>query len=177
AMPDKFANFSGQNAYEKLLEELREQPAFGDEVGVLSMDISRYRDSYGSPDDEGRSQWPDRDWVIHAFNENLPYDQFLTWQLAGDLLPEATKEQILATAFNRNHKYTEEGGIIEEEYRIEYVLDKTNTFSKGILGITMECAQCHDHKYDPFSQKEYYELFAFFNNSKEKGFEGDISRT
>src|SRR5690606_12565296 len=103
--------------------------------------------------------------------------QFLTWQLAGDLLPNATKEQILATAFNRNHKYTEEGGIIEEEYRIEYVLDKTNTFSKGILGITMECAQCHDHKYDPFSQKEYYELFAFFNNSKEKGFEGDISQT
>jgi len=144
---------------------------------VLWMDISRYADSYGYQDDEVRSQWPYRDWVIHAFNNNLPYDQFLTWQLAGDLLPNATKEQILATAFNRNHKYTEEGGIIEEEYRIEYVLDKTNTFSKGILGITMECAQCHDHKYDPFSQKEYYELFAFFNNSKEKGFEGDVSQS
>jgi hypothetical protein len=113
--------------------------------------------------------------VIHAFNKNLPYDQFLTWQLAGDLLPNPTKEQILATAFNRNHKYTEEGGIIEEEYRVEYVLDKTNTFSKGILGITMECAQCHDHKYDPVSQKEYYQLYAFFNNSQEKGFEGDVS--
>ena len=99
----------------------------------------------------------------------------MTWQLAGDLLPNPTKEQILATAFNRNHKYTEEGGIIEEEYRVEYVLDKTNTFSKGILGITMECAQCHDHKYDPVSQKEYYQLYAFFNNSQEKGFEGDVS--
>lgn len=174
---DKYADFSGENTYEKLLDELLAQPAFGEKLGVLWMDISRYSDSYGYQDDEVRSQWPYRDWVIHAFNTNLPYDQFLTWQLAGDLLPEATKEQILATAFNRNHKYTEEGGIIEEEYRIEYVLDKTNTFSKGILGITMECAQCHDHKYDPFSQKEYYELFAFFNNSKEKGFEGDVSQS
>ncbi len=174
---DKYADFSGGNTYEKLLDELLSQPAFGEKLAILWLDISRYADSYGYQDDEVRSQWPYRDWVIHAFNQNLPYDQFLTWQLAGDLLPNATKEQILATAFNRNHKYTEEGGIIEEEYRIEYVLDKTNTFSKGILGITMECAQCHDHKYDPFSQKEYFELFAFFNNSKEKGFEGDISRT
>ena len=173
----KYADFSGGNTYEKLLDELLKQPAFGEKMAILWLDISRYADSYGYQDDEVRSQWPYRDWVIHAFNNNLPYDQFLTWQLAGDLLPNATKEQILATAFNRNHKYTEEGGIIEEEYRIEYVLDKTNTFSKSILGITMECAQCHDHKYDPFSQKEYYELFAFFNNSKEKGFEGDISRT
>ncbi len=174
---DKYVDFSGENRYERLLDELLTQPAFGEKLAILWLDISRYADSYGYQDDEVRSQWPYRDWVIHAFNNNLSYDQFLTWQLAGDLLPEATKEQILATAFNRNHKYTEEGGIIEEEYRIEYVLDKTNTFSKGILGITMECAQCHDHKYDPFSQKEYYELFAFFNNSKEKGFEGDISRT
>lgn len=177
ALLDKYADFAGENTYESLLDELLAQPAYGEKLGVLWMDVSRYADSYGYQDDEVRSQWPYRDWVIHAFNNNLPYDQFLTWQLAGDLLPDATKEQILATAFNRNHKYTEEGGIIEEEYRIEYVLDKTNTFSKGILGITMECAQCHDHKYDPFSQKEYYEMFAFFNNSKEKGFEGDISRT
>lgn len=174
---DKYADFSGENTYEKLLDELLKQPTFGEKLAILWLDISRYADSYGYQDDEVRSQWPYRDWVIHAFNKNLPYDTFLTWQLAGDLLPEATKEQILATAFNRNHKYTEEGGIIEEEYRIEYVLDKTNTFSKGILGITMECAQCHDHKYDPFSQKEFYELFAFFNNSKEKGFEGDVSQS
>jgi hypothetical protein len=177
ALVDKYANFSNGNTYEKLLDELIQQPAFGEKLAILWLDISRYADSYGYQDDEVRSQWPYRDWVIHAFNKNLPYDEFLTWQLAGDLLPNATKEQILATAFNRNHKYTEEGGIIEEEYRIEYVLDKTNTFSKGILGITIECAQCHDHKYDPFSQKEYYEMFAFFNNSKEKGFEGDVSQS
>lgn len=174
---DKYAGFSGANTYEKLIDELLTLPSYGEKMGILWMDISRYSDSYGYQDDEARGQWPYRDWVIHAFNNNLPYDQFITWQLAGDLLPNATKEQILATAFNRNHKYTEEGGVIHEEYRVEYVLDKTNTFSKGILGLTMECAQCHDHKYDPVSQKEYFELYAFFNNSKEKGFEGDISQT
>jgi hypothetical protein len=174
---DKYAGFSGSNTYEKLIDELLSMPSYGEKMGILWMDISRYSDSYGYQDDEVRSQWPYRDWVIHAFNNNLPYDQFITWQLAGDLLPNATKEQILATAFNRNHKYTEEGGVIHEEYRVEYVLDKTNTFSKGILGLTMECAQCHDHKYDPVSQKEYFELYAFFNNSKEKGFEGDVSQS
>jgi hypothetical protein len=174
---DKYADFSGANTYEKLIDELLTMPSFGEKMGILWMDISRYSDSYGYQDDEVRSQWPYRDWVIHAFNNNLPYDQFITWQLAGDLLPNATKEQILATAFNRNHKYTEEGGVIHEEYRVEYVLDKTNTFSKGVLGLTMECAQCHDHKYDPISQKEYFEMYAFFNNSKEKGFEGDVSQS
>jgi hypothetical protein len=97
------------------------------------------------------------------------------WQIAGDMLPQATKEQTLATGFFRNHKYTEEGGVIDEEYRIEYLLDKTKTFGKGILGLTIECAQCHDHKYDPFKQKDYYSLLAFFNNTKEKGYEGDVS--
>ncbi len=172
---DRFGDFSGENSYEDLLDGLLADDAFGEKLAILWLDISRYSDSYGYQDDNIRSQWPYRDWVIHAFNKNLSYDQFLTWQLAGDLMPDATKEQILATAFNRNHKYTEEGGVIHEEYRIEYVLDKTNTFSKGILGITMECAQCHDHKYDPISQKDYYQMFAFFNNSLEKGFEGDVS--
>ncbi len=105
----------------------------------------------------------------------MPYDQFVTWQLAGDLLPEAGKEQILATAFLRNHKYTEEGGVIPEEYRVEYALDKVKTYTRGILALTVECAQCHDHKYDPVSQKDYYQLFGFFNTSKEAGFEGDVS--
>jgi hypothetical protein len=105
----------------------------------------------------------------------MPYDQFITWQIAGDMLPNASKEQILATGFFRNHKYTEEGGVIPEEYRIEYLIDKTKTFGKGIQGITIECAQCHDHKYDPFKQKDYYALLAFFNNTKEKGYEGDVS--
>ncbi|MFC5623342.1 PSD1 and planctomycete cytochrome C domain-containing protein [Algoriphagus winogradskyi] len=174
---DRFGDFSGELSYEDLLDGLLDDPGFGEKMAILWMDISRYSDSYGYQDDNIRTQWPYRDWVIHAFNENMPYDQFVTWQLAGDLLPDANKEQILATAFNRNHKYTEEGGVIDEEYRIEYVLDKTNTVSKGLLGITMECAQCHDHKYDPFSQKEYYEMFAFFNNTPEKGYQGDVSQS
>ncbi|WPR76793.1 PSD1 and planctomycete cytochrome C domain-containing protein [Algoriphagus sp. NG3] len=173
----RFGDFSGEYSYENLLDGLLDDPGFGEKMAILWMDISRYSDSYGYQDDNIRTQWPYRDWVIHAFNENMPYDQFVTWQLAGDLLPDANKEQILATAFNRNHKYTEEGGVIDEEYRIEYVLDKTNTVSKGLLGITMECAQCHDHKYDPFSQKEYFELFAFFNNTPEKGYQGDVSQS
>ncbi|RAI91612.1 PSD1 and planctomycete cytochrome C domain-containing protein [Algoriphagus yeomjeoni] len=174
---DRFGDFSGDLTYEDLLDGLLSDPGFGEKMAIIWMDISRYSDSYGYQDDNIRTQWPYRDWVIHAFNENMSYDQFITWQLAGDLLPNANKEQILATAFNRNHKYTEEGGVIDEEYRIEYVLDKTNTVSKGLLGITMECAQCHDHKYDPFSQKEYYEMFAFFNNTPEKGYQGDVSQS
>ncbi|MEB2781215.1 PSD1 and planctomycete cytochrome C domain-containing protein [Algoriphagus sp. C2-6-M1] len=174
---DRFGDFTGKLSYEDLLDGLLEDSGFGEKMAILWMDISRYSDSYGYQDDNIRTQWPYRDWVIHAFNENMPYDQFVTWQLAGDLLPDANKEQILATAFNRNHKYTEEGGVIDEEYRIEYVLDKTNTVSKGLLGITMECAQCHDHKYDPVSQKEYYEMFAFFNNTPEKGYQGDVSQS
>lgn len=173
----KFEQDKSEEAYGKIIDYLLEQPSYGEKMAVLWMDISRYADSYGYQDDNVRTQWPYRDWVIHAFNKNLPYDKFITWQLAGDLLPNANKEQILATAFNRNHKYTEEGGVIEEEYRIEYILDKTNTFSKGLLGITMECAQCHDHKYDPFSQANYFQLFSFFNNTPEKGFEGDVSQS
>ncbi|WP_235941861.1 PSD1 and planctomycete cytochrome C domain-containing protein, partial [Cyclobacterium roseum] len=162
-------------ATDKIIDRLMESPAFGERMAVLWMDISRYSDSYGYQDDNIRTQWPYRDWVIHAFNNNLPYDQFITWQLAGDLLPNASKEQILATAFNRNHKYTEEGGVIPEEYRVEYNVDKTNTFSKAILGMTVECAQCHDHKYDPISQENYFQMYAFFNNTPEKGYEGDVS--
>ncbi|MBD3626484.1 PSD1 and planctomycete cytochrome C domain-containing protein, partial [Cyclobacterium sp.] len=162
-------------ATEKIIDRLLESPAFGERMAVLWMDISRYSDSYGYQDDNIRTQWPYRDWVIHAFNKNMPYDQFITWQLAGDLLPEPSKEQILATAFNRNHKYTEEGGVIPEEYRVEYNVDKTNTFSKAILGMTVECAQCHDHKFDPISQENYFQMYAFFNNTPEKGYEGDVS--
>lgn len=174
-MMDKFVNDKSEFAYEKMIDELLASPQYGEKMAVQWMDVARYADSYGYQDDNIRTQWPWRDWVIHAFNKNLPYDQFLTWQIAGDMLPEANKEQILATGFFRNHKYTEEGGVIPEEYRIEYLIDKTKTFGKGILGITIECAQCHDHKYDPFSQKDYYSFLAFFNNTKEAGFEGDVS--
>jgi Protein of unknown function (DUF1553)/Protein of unknown function (DUF1549)/Planctomycete cytochrome C len=174
-MTDRFLADKSDAAYEKMVDALLQLPQYGEKMAVHWMDVARYADSYGYQDDNIRTQWPWRDWVIHAFNKNMRYDEFITWQLAGDMLPNATKENILATGFFRNHKYTEEGGVIDEEYRIEYLIDKTKTFTKGVLGITLECAQCHDHKYDPFSQKDYYSLLAFFNNTKEKGFEGDIS--
>ncbi|MEO5682675.1 MAG: PSD1 and planctomycete cytochrome C domain-containing protein [Chitinophagaceae bacterium] len=174
-MMDKFMADKSAGAYEKIIDALLQAPQYGEKMAVHWMDVARYADSYGYQDDNIRTQWPWRDWVIHAFNTNLPYDKFITWQVAGDMLPSAGKEQILATGFFRNHKYTEEGGVIPEEYRVEYLIDKTKTFGKGILGVTIECAQCHDHKYDPFSQKDYYRLLAFFNNTKEAGFEGDVS--
>ena len=172
---DKFLNDKSDKSYEKAVDELMSLPQYGEKMAVHWLDVARYADSYGYQDDNIRTQWPWRDWVIHAFNKNIPYDQFLNWQIAGDMLPDATKEQILATGFFRNHKYTEEGGVIDEEYRIEYLVDKTKTFSKAILGLTIECAQCHDHKNDPFKQKDYYSLLAFFNNTKEVGYEGDVS--
>ncbi len=175
AVMDAFAKDNSEKAYEKMVDQLLNNKHYGEKMALPWMDIGRYADSYGYQDDNIRTQWPWRDWVINAFNRNMPYNEFLTWQIAGDLYPGANKEQVLATAFFRNHKYTEEGGVIDEEYRIEYVLDKVKTFSKGMMGLTVECAQCHDHKYDPFSQKDYYSLFAFFNNTKEIGYEGDIS--
>ncbi len=163
---------AGRKSWEEMVNHFLKKPSYGEKMALLWLDISRYADSFGYQNDNIRTQWPYRDWVIHAFNQNMAYDEFLTWQLAGDLLPEPSKEQLLATAFNRNHKITEEEGVIDEEYRVEYALDKTNTFSKITLGITMECAQCHDHKYDPVSQEDYFSLYAFFNNTPEKGFEG-----
>ncbi len=173
-MMDRFLADQSPDAYEKVVDELIKSPAYGEKMTLHWLDVARYADSHGYQDDNYRSQWPWRDWVIHAFNENLPYDKFITWQLAGDLMPNATKEQILATGFNRNHKITEEGGVINEEYRVAYVTDRTNTFGKALLGCTIECAHCHDHKYDPFSQKEYYQLFAFFNQVKEPGIQSTV---
>ena len=173
-MMDQFLADNKENAYENMVDQLLKSDQYGEKMALHWLDVARYADSYGYQDDNIRTQWPWRDWVIHAFNQNIPYDQFLTWQIAGDMLPYATKEQILATGFFRNHKYTEEGGVVPEEYRIEYLIDKTKTFGKGILGLTVECAQCHDHKYDPFKQKDYYSLLAFFNNTKEVGYEGDV---
>lgn len=173
-MMDGFLADNSPDAYEKMLDKLMQHPAYGEKMSVHWLDLARYADSHGYQDDGYRTQWPWRDWVIHAFNTNMPYDQFVSWQLAGDLLPEATKEQMLATGFNRNHKITEEGGVIPEEYRFMYVADRTDLFGKGLLGVTLECAQCHDHKYDPFSQKEYYQLYSFFNNIKEVGIESVI---
>ena len=173
-MMDRFLADKSANAYEKIVNQLLQSPAYGEKMAVHWMDVSRYADSHGYQDDGYRTQWPWRDWVIHAFNKNMHYDDFITWQLAGDLLPEGSKETLLATGFNRNHKITEEGGVVDEEYRVAYVTDRNNMFAKALIGVTMECATCHDHKYDPFSQKEYYQLSAFFNNIKEVGIESVI---
>ncbi|HZB12951.1 MAG TPA: PSD1 and planctomycete cytochrome C domain-containing protein, partial [Chryseolinea sp.] len=173
-LQEKFLAADDDDAYEKIVDELLEKPEYGEKMAAHWMDVARYADSHGYQDDGLRTMWPWRDWVIHAFNKNYPYDQFLTWQLAGDLLPNPSKEQLLATGFNRNHKITQEGGVIDEEYRIEYVTDRTNTFGKTFLALTFECAKCHDHKYDPILQKDYYSAFAFFNQVPEKGLVGDI---
>jgi len=167
AMMDSFLSDQSTGAYEKVVAKLLKTNAYGERMALPWLDVARYSDSYGYQLDNFRTQWPWRDWVIHALNKNISYKDFITWQLAGDLLPNPSKEQLLATGFNRNHKITEEGAVDEEEYRITYVTDRSDTFGKAMLGVTLECAHCHDHKYDPFSQKEYYQLFSFFNNVNE----------
>ena len=166
---DNFLNDREANAYEKVVDALLSSTAYGERMASNWMDISRYADTNGYQDDTERFMWPWRDWVIHAYNKNMPYDQFVKWQLAGDLLPDATQEQILATGFNRNHMITQEGGVIEEEYRVEYVADRTVTTAKSFMGLTMECARCHDHKYDDLTQKDFFNLYNFFNQLEEKG--------
>ena len=164
-----FVNDKSENAFEKVVDKYLDSEAYAENMTGLWLDVARYADTHGYQDDLERIMWPWRDWVIHAFRQNMSYDQFVEWQLAGDLLPNPTREQIIATGFNRNHKITQEGGVIPEEYRVEYVSDRTMTFGKAFIGLTVECAKCHDHKYDPISQKEYYSLYSFFNNVPEKG--------
>ena len=166
---DQFINDKSNNAYEKVVDELLGSKNYGERMASIWMDIARYGDSHGYQDDTERTMWPWRDWVIHAYNKNIPYDEFITWQLAGDLIPNATKEQIIATGFNRNHKITQEGGVIPEEYRVEYVADRAITTSKLMMGLTMECARCHSHKYDNITHDEFYGFYSFFNNVNEKG--------
>ena len=166
---DRFLADQSPDAYEHLVDRLLASPRYGERMAVDWLDVARYADTYGYQADVYRAMWPWRDWVIRAFNANLPYDAFITWQLAGDLLPHPTRDQILATAFNRHHRQTNEGGSIEEEWRIEYVADRTITFGAAFLGLTLECARCHSHKYDPISQKDFYALFGFFNNIDESG--------
>jgi len=174
-MQERFLNDNAANAYEKIVDELLANKHYGEKMALPWLDAARYADSHGYQDDGLRTMWPWRDWVIHAFNENYSYEKFVTWQIAGDLLPEPTKEMLLATGFNRNHKITQEGGVIDEEYRLEYVTDRTNTFGKTFLAMTFECAKCHDHKFDPIPQRSYYSMFAFFNQINEKGLLGDIT--
>ncbi|HEY2251723.1 MAG TPA: DUF1553 domain-containing protein, partial [Planctomycetaceae bacterium] len=157
------------NAYEKVVDRLLHSPRYGEHMAVEWLDAARYGDTNGYFTDAERKLWRWRDWVIGALNANMPFDQFTVEQLAGDLLPDATQEQLIATGFNRNHMMNNESGIIDEEYRVEYVADRTDTTGTVWLGLTVGCARCHDHKFDPLTQAEYYQLFAFFNNLPEKG--------
>ena len=166
---DDFLADTSPDAYEKLVDRLLDSPHYGERMASEWLDVARYADSHGYQDDGMRNMWPWRDWVIESFNQNMPYDDFIVWQLAGDMLPDATPEQTLASAFNRNHLQSQEGGIVSEEYRVEYVADRANTLGKAFLGLTVECARCHDHKYDPIAQAEYYSLYAFFNSINETG--------
>ena len=166
---DAFEQDPSDDAYERVVDRLLASPHYGERMATDWLDVARYADSHGYHADGYRMVWPWRDWVIKAFNENMPFDQFTTWQMAGDLLPNATQEQQLATGFHRNHPTSSELGIVPEEYRLENVFDRANTTAKAFMGLTLECARCHDHKYDPVSQKEYYQFFAFFNNIDELG--------
>ena len=165
----EFIADDSSDAVEKLVDRLLASPHYGERIAVDWLDTARYADSFGFQVDREREMWPWRDWVVRAYNDNMPFNQFLTWQLAGDLLPNATDEQILATAFNRLHQQESEGGSVEEEYRVEYVCDRVQTVATTFLGLTFECARCHDHKYDPITQKEYYQLFSLFQNIDEAG--------
>ena len=166
---DDFLSDESDNAYEEVVGRLLASPAFGERMALEWLDVARYGDTDGLFEDHPRSIHAWRDWVVTAFNNNLPYRDFITWQLAGDLLPGATNPQKVATGFLRNNPTSNEGGIIDEDYRIKYLVDRVNTTSTAFLGLTMECAQCHEHKFDPMTQREYYQLAAFFNSLAGRG--------
>lgn len=169
---DAFVADRSPDAYEKRVDQLLASPHYGERMTMPWLDMARYADTHGYHVDSMRDMWAWRDWVIKAFNENLPYDQFIIQQVAGDLLPHATMDDKIASGFNRNHMITLEGGAIPEEYHVEYVVDRVNTTSTAFLGLTMGCARCHDHKFDPITQKDFYRFFAFFNSVPERGLDG-----
>lgn len=169
---DAFLSDRSPDAYEKQVDRLLASPRYGERMAMEWLDLARYADTHGYHIDSHRDMWHWRDWVVNAFNRNLPYDRFTIEQLAGDLLPSPTPEQLIATGFNRNHMINFEGGAIEEEYLVEYVVDRVETTSNVWLGTTMGCARCHDHKYDPIKQRDFYRMFAFFNTVDEEGLDG-----
>jgi hypothetical protein len=164
-----FLNDQSSNAYEKMVNHYLSKESYGERMASHWLDIARYSDSYGYQVDRDRFVWPWRDWVIKSFNDNKPYSDFITEQIAGDMMPSATDEQIQATTFSRLHPQKVEGGSTEEEFRVEYVADRVHTFGTAFLGLTLECARCHDHKYDPLTQEEYYKFFSYFQNISESG--------
>ena len=170
---DEFVNDAAPDAYEKVVDRLLASPHFGERMAQEWLDLARYGDTNGYENDSDRAIWKYRDWVIDAFNRNMPFDRFTIEQIAGDLLPDATPEQRTATGFSRNVTYNEEGGADPDEYLVKYAVDRTSTTASIYLGMTMGCAECHDHKYDPVSQRDFYSLLAFFNSIEgEKGAQG-----
>jgi hypothetical protein len=169
AAVDAFVADTAADAYERYVDGLLASPHFGERMAVEWLDAARYADSNGFQADSSRSNWPWRDWVIRAFNANMPFDQFTVKQLAGDLVPDATRDDIVATGFNRNHRLNGEGGLIAAEWLVETIIDRVETTGQTWLGLTVGCSRCHDHKYDPLTQKEFYSLYAFFNSIDEKG--------
>ena len=170
---DAFVRDTRAHAYERLVDGLLSRPEFGERMALRWLDLARYADTNGYSIDGGRHMWAWRDWVIDAFNDNMPFDRFTIEQIAGDLLPDATARQRIASGFNRNHMNTHEGGTIAEEYRVAYVADRVKTTAVTWMGLSVGCAQCHDHKYDPISQRDYYRFFAYFNTITDKGNDGD----
>ena len=173
--PAELDSFAAEANYGRAVDRLLASPRFGERMAMDWLDVSRYADTHGFNNDSARSMWRWRDWVIQSFNANMRYDRFLTEQLAGDLLPKPTLDQRIATGFGRNHVINSEGGIIEEEYRVEYVADRVRTLGMAWLGLTLECARCHDHKYDPITQRDHYQFYAFFNNVPELGEDGRVA--
>ncbi|PYT78407.1 MAG: hypothetical protein DMG40_20120 [Acidobacteria bacterium] len=169
---DAFLADRSPDAYEKRVDQLLKSPHYGERMAMSWLDLARYADTHGYHIDSLREMWPWRDWVINAFNRNMRFDEFTMEQLAGDLLPNATVEQRIASGFNRNNMLNFEGGAIPEEYHVEYVVDRASTTATTWLGLTMGCARCHDHKYDPIKQKDFYRFFAFFNTVPERGLDG-----
>ena len=167
---DAFLADRSDKTFERVVDRLLKSPRYGERMALWWLDGAHYGDSHGYDNDLENSQWPWRNWLIEAFNSNKPFDDFTIEQLAGDLLPNATESQILATAFNRNHRIQTEDGAIDEEWRTEYVIDRVETTGAVWMGLTLGCCRCHDHKYDPISQREFYQLFSLFNNLNEKGF-------
>jgi hypothetical protein len=167
---EAFVKDRSPDAYEKVVDRLLASTRYAERMTMRWLEAARYADTNGYQTDGPREMWRWRDWVLDAFHRDMPWDQFTVEQIAGDLLPGATTSQRIATAFNRNHRTSAEGGIVDEEFRVEYVADRVETTSTVWLGLTVGCARCHDHKFDPITQKEYYSLFAFFNNVPEKGF-------
>ncbi len=168
----EFSEQTDEGAYERLVDKLLESPHYGERIAMPWLDQARYADTNGYSIDGGREMWLWRDWVINAYNENMPFDQFVTEQLAGDLVPDASESQRTASGFSRNHMITHEGGTIPEENLVNYAADRVRTTSEVFLGLTMGCAQCHDHKYDPLTQRDYYRFFAYFNTLSDEGLDG-----